>query len=827
MPALVLALKALAREWRSGELAVLITALVVAVAALTAVGFFTDRVSQAVELQASEVLAADLLLRSAGEIDPDYAAEAARRGLRTAATLGLTSVVGAGERTALAHVKAVGDGYPLRGRLLVADRPFGTARPVDSVPPPGEAWPVPRLMALLGADIGDTLRVGASGLAITRVLEYRPDQSLRFSDLTPTLLINLADVSATGLVQPGSRVTHARLFAGAPRDLSSFRDHLEGRLSEGERLVDAAESGTQLASAIDRAGRFLNLAALVAVLLAAVAVGMAARRYALRHLDAVALMKCLGAQQAFILRVSLVELLLLALAAGLAGSALGFLAQFGLAWLLSGMLDRALPPPGAAPFLVGLATAALLLAGFALPTFLELRRVSPARILNRALAPMRLRNAWVAAAAAAAVALMLAWVVRDAALFGYVIGGTLVTLAALAAGGWLLVRALGGLRGRVGVSWRYGLANIARRGRDSIVQIVGFGLGIMVLLLLGFVRTDLLDAWQATLPERAPNQFLINIQPGEVDTVRAILAAHGLGEPDLAPLVRARLTHIDGIAVENLEFPRADGRGFAEREANLSWRDELQPDNELLSGSWWSNGDIAEVSAEEGFAADLGLEIGDTVTYDVAGESVSARVASLRSVQWDSFRPNFFMVFSPEALRGYPSTWVGSVHVPRGSRDVAVELAERLPSVSVIDMEALLGQVRAIMDNASLAVQYVFVFTLLAGLTVLLAAVQSTRDERRYESALLRTLGASRRLILAGVGAEFFALGLLAGLLAAIGASAIGYLLATRVFELQYTLDPLVWSAGVLAGTLVVGLSGLLATRAAVVAPPVSTLRRT
>ncbi|HUO81274.1 MAG TPA: FtsX-like permease family protein [Gammaproteobacteria bacterium] len=826
MPALAMALKALAREWRSGELAVLFAALVVAVAALTAVGFFTDRVAQAVELQASEVLAADLLLRSAEEIAPDYEAQARRRGLRTAATLGLTSVVGIGERTALAHVKAAGDGYPLRGRLQVADRPFGPARHTDSIPPPGEAWPVLRLMALLGAGIGDTLRVGARELAITRVLEYRPDQSLRFSDLTPTVLINIADVPATGLVQPGSRVTHARLFAGDPGDVAAFRAFLENRLRDGERLVDAGESGTQLASAIDRAGRFLNLAALVGVLLAAVAIGMAARRYALRHLDAVALMKCLGARQAFILRVSLAELLLLALVAGLAGSVLGFLAQFGLAWLLSGMLDRALPPPGPAPLVIGLATATLLLAGFALPTFLELRRVSPARILNRALAPIRLRNAWVAAAGAAAVAAMLAWVVRDAALFGYVIGGTLATLAALAVGGWLLVRALDGLRGRAGVTWRYGLANIARRGRDSIVQIVGFGLGIMVLLLLAFVRTDLLDAWQATLPERAPNHFLINIQPGEVDTVRAVLAAHGLDEPELAPLVRARLTHIGGVTVGDLEFPREDGRGFAEREANLSWREQLQEDNEILSGEWWSDGEAAEVSAEEDFAADLGLELGDTVTYDVAGESLTARVTSLRSVQWDSFRPNFFMVFSPEALRGYPATWVGSVHVPQGSRDFAVELAERLPSVSVIDMEALLVQVRAIMDNASLAVQYVFLFTLLAGLTVLLAAVQSTRDERRYESAVLRTLGASRRVILAGVGTEFFALGLLAGLLAAVGASAIGWLLATRVFELDYSLDPLVWVAGVLAGTLVVGLSGLLATRAAVVAPPVNTLRR-
>ncbi|CAN5181696.1 FtsX-like permease family protein [soil metagenome] len=827
MSALALALKALGRDWRSGELAVLLAALVVAVTALTAVNFFTDRVSRAVELQAVEVLAADLLVRSPRPIGAEYAIEARRRGLRAAETLGLTSVVFADENSTLAQVKAVGPGYPLRGSLQVSARLFGEPQITDALPRPGEAWAAPRLLALLGAEVGDALRVGARSLRITGVLEYRPDQGLRFGDLTPTVLINLDDVRSTELVQPGSRVTYARLFAGTAEAVKRFREFLETELEGGERIVEIGESGAQLTAAIARAQRFLSLAAMVAMLLAAVAVAMAARQYAVRHIDAVALMKCLGARQAFILRVNLLELLALAAAAATTGSALGFLFQFGLAWLLGGVLDRELPPPGIRPVLVGLATSVVMLSGFALPTILQLRSVSPARILNRALAPMPVRTMLVAAPAAMAVALMLWWVVRDAALFGYVVGGTAATLVLLAAAGWLLVRALQGLRGRVGVTWRYGLANIARRGRDSIVQIVGFGLGLMVLLLLAFVRTDLLDAWRAALPEHAPNHFLINIQRDELDEVRRIFAAHGLPEPDLAPLVRARLTHIDDVPVDEIEFPGEAARGFAEREANLSWRSGLQEDNRLLAGEWWSDADRAEVSVEAEYAADFGLGIGDTVTYDVAGQSLTARVASLRSVQWDSFKPNFFMVFSPEALADYPATWVGSVHVPGTARSgFILELADRLPSVSVIDMAALIEQVRAIMDNASLAVQYVFAFTLFAGLTVLLAAVQSTRDERRYESAMLRTLGASRRVILLGVGAEFLALGFLSGLLAAIGASAIGYVLATQLFDLEYTTDPLVWIAGIVAGTVLVGAGGTLATRAAVVDPPVNTLRR-
>jgi len=390
------------------------------------------------------------------------------------------------------------------------------------------------------------------------------------------------------------------------------------------------------------------------------------------------------------------------------------------------------------------------------------------------------------------------------------------------------VKALTPLRRGVGVAWRYGLANIARRGRDSVVQIVAFGLGLMVLLLLALVRDDLLRDWRASLPADAPNYFMINIRPDEGEAIRAFFHERGLPPTALVPLVRARLTAINDVSVDQLRFESERARNFVEREANLTWAQALRDDNRLVSGAWWSEADGggARVSVEQEYAQRLGLKLGDTVTYDVAGEPVTARITSLREVRWDSFQPNFFMVFSPGVLDDVTGTLITSVHVRPEQRPALVDLVRQFPEVTIIDIAALLSQVRDVMDKAALAVQYVFLFTLAAGLMVLLAAVQATRDERRYESAMLRTLGASRRVVFQGVAAEFTALGLLSGLLAACGATVVGYYLAREVFNLRYAPDPWVWVVGVIGGAFLVGIAGVLAARSAVTQPPVETLRQ-
>lgn len=825
--ALRLALLALLRDGKSGELRVLMLALLVAVSALTAVGFFTSRVSLAVDQQAGEVLAADLRLQSRAPLEREYFDLAKAAGLATAEVSTFPSVVLKGDDSALTAIRAVSPRYPLRGRLKVAEVPFGPAHEVTTLPGPGEAWLEPRLFGQLDARVGDRVRVGQTELTIAKVLDYRPDQGSQFVDLAPTLLMRLEDVPATKLTQEGSRINYAALFAGATPAVAQFKEQLTARKRPGQRIVDVEEASPQIRSAVDRAGRFLNLAALVTILLAAIAVAIAARRYVARHLDTVALMKSMGASQRLVLAISVLQLLAIAIVAGVGGALIGYAAQEGIAFLLRDLVRGELPRPALSAGWLGLMTSIFILIGFALPPLLQLRKVPPARVLRHNLEPPPLRYAVVYGTAIAALAALLYWLVRDPKLLGYVAVATLATFVVLIAAGWVLVKSLGTLRGSVGISWRYGMANIARRGRDSVIQIVAFGLGLMVLLLLAVVRNDLMHQWRASLPENAPNHFMINIRPDQTAAIGEFFAKRAVPPPELVPMIRARLTQINGTPVAQLKISSERGRDFLEREANLTWAQAMQKDNKLVAGEWWrpDDGGGPRVSVEIELARSLGLNIGDKLTYDIAGEIVDAKVTSFRDVQWDSFRPNFFMVFSPGTLDDTTGTYITSVHIAREQRGILLEFTRQFPEVTAIDLDAILTQVRGVMDKASLAVQYVFAFTLLAGITVLLAAIQSTRDERRYESAMLRTLGASRRVVLQGVAAEFTTLGLLSGTLAAVGATAAGYFLATRLFNLDYTFSFAVWGIGLAAGALLVGISGTLATRSVVNHPPVATLR--
>lgn len=826
MSAPVLGTRTLARELRAGDLRVLVAALVVAVAAMTAVGFFTDRVERSVTQRASEVLAADLVLRSNRPIAGDHLRTAGRLGLETAEVQSFPSVVLTDDGSALADIEAVGPGYPLRGRVELAGSLLGEAAPATGTPPPGEAWADLRLLARLGAEPPVRIRLGRSELTITRVLAHRPDRSFSFVDLAPTLMISLDAVPATGLIQPGSRVSYRQLYAGEPGEVEALRDALAPRLGVSERLRGLEDAGPEIRGAVERARRFLGLAALVGSLLAATAVALTARRYALRQSDTVALMKCVGVSQGYVLGLYLTQLALLATAGGLAGAGAGFLAQFGLAAVLADLSGGPLPPAGAAPVLAGLALSFVILSGFALPAVIRLKDVPPLRVLRHEASPPAPSALLVYGAAALALGAILWWQARDPGLAGWMLAGMAGTALVLAAGAGGLVWLATRVRGSAGVAWRYAIAGIARRAGGSVLQVTAFGLGLTVLLLLTLVRGDLLAGWRASLPADAPNRFLINIQPAELPGVEAFLADE-IGPATLAPMVRARLTAVNGTPVEQLEVPDAGGRRFLNREANLSWATRLQPDNHIVAGRWWTDPPVpGEVSVEQGFAAELGLAPGDTLRFDVAGESFEARITGLRSVQWDSFRPNFFMVFSPGTLENFPRTHIGAVHVPEGREARMLELVRRYPSVTIIDIDTALEQVRRVMDQASAAVEYVFLFVMAAGVVVLLALVETGRDERRFESALLRALGARRGQLTLAAVIEFALLGLLAGVLAAAGAMTVGVLMAERVFELTYRPDPLLWLAGPAAGMAVTVVTGLFATRKVGRQPPMAVLGR-
>ncbi|MDH5454728.1 MAG: FtsX-like permease family protein [Gammaproteobacteria bacterium] len=827
MKAVVFALRSFGRELRSGEVLVLLAAVSLAVAALTAVGFLTDRIGKAVARQANEVLAADLRLRSQAPVPDEWRALAAEYNLETADTMSFPSVVFHGDDNALSSIKVVSDLYPLRGAVRVADELFGEQRAVDDIPAPGEVWADGALLARVGADVGDVLDIGELQLTVTAVLTYRPDQSIGFASLAPTVIMNIADIESSGLVGEGSRVAYALLVAGDEQDVASFNDAIQDILPDEIRIRSQEESSERAYNAADRAQRFLSLTAVISLLLSAVAVAMSARRFAHRRMDTVALMKSLGATQGFVITVALVQLLLLGILGVAAGSVAGYVAEELLASVLSDLLAGSLPDTGLRPVILASGSALVLMLGFALPSMIQLRNTPPLRVLRHDEMPPAPSRTLVVGLSLAAVAALLYRSVGDARMLVILIGGIVIIAGALYLVGRGLVAVIGRARSGVGVAWRYGLANVARRGRDSAVQVVAFGLGITVLLLLTIVRTDLLEGWRQTLGENAPNHFLINIQPHELDAVGERFAASDMDMPVFTPLVRARMTTINGESVKDREYPNRDGEWLANREANLSWAAELSSSNELVAGTWWPAGYAGPplVSIEEESATNAGLAIGDRLNFFVAGRNIEAEIASIRNVNWDSFEPNFFIVLSPGSLDDMPTTYISSMRIPDGKQAMLIDLMRAHPSISVIDLGAILEQVRGIIEKASLAVQAVFVFTLAAGIAVLFAAVQSTIDERRFESAMLRALGARRRTVFAGVMAEFAALGAAAGILASAGASVLAAIVAVELFNLPYEFNPLIWIAGVGAGILVVCISGFFAARGAVNAAPVDVLR--
>jgi len=828
MKSLRFSLLSLRRDLRAGELSVLLAAIVLAVAAMTAVGFFTDRVGRAVRAQAAESLAADMVVRSTSQINAEYLELAAANGLEVASRFGFPSVAQTESGSALALVSAVSGNYPLRGELLIGDDMFADSERAQGVPPRGEAWAEPSLLARLGIEAGDSITLGSGSLVVSKVLQYRPDQEMGFLSMAPGILINIDDVPQLDVVKAGSRVTYSQLYAGDDVQLKRFSEALKSRLEPTEQIRRAEDASEQITAAIDRSQRFLTLASLVTVILAAVATAMAARRYALRHLDTVALLKTMGATQAFIQNTTILQLVLITLVTAVVGTIGGFFAQYVLTWLLAELMSFVLPPARFSAGLLGLLTAATVAIGFAMPHLLPLKSTPPMRVLRRDMPPPALSATVVYGVALLMLTTMIWAIVRDLKMLTYIVCG-LGAMSVLAYfSGWLLVNSLTRLRSGVGVAWRYGLANISRRGSESVVQIVAFGLGLMVLLLLGVVRNDLLKEWQQNLPEDAPNYFMVNVEPDDWPGIERLII-DGLGsKPEFLPLIRGRITGVKGMPVEDYAIEAPEARRFVQRESNMTWTARLPESNELRGGSWWSDeydGEL-QLSMEAGMAALLGLSIGDTVSINVGGEEFEMPLTSTRFVEWDSLQPNFYMILSPGIVRELPQTYLSSFYVAPDKRTVMKQLLQAYPNVTLIDLESVLSQLRNVIDKASLAVQAVFVFTLLAGVLVLLAAVQVTRDERRFESAILHTLGARRGVILKGIAAEFLVLGALAGLLAAMGASAVGYLLAENLFDLNYQFDPLLWVLGLVSGALIVGITGTMATRKAVNEPPVSVLRQ-
>jgi putative ABC transport system permease protein len=821
-----LAWRLLARDYRAGELALIAMAIVIAVASVTTVGFFTSRVQRALDQQANRLLGADLVISDTRPIAPALKEGAARFGLSVLSIARFPSMAVRGDRNVLTDVKAVAPGYPLRGELRVTERLFSQDRRAAGIPAPGQVWVDERLYTTLELVPGARIALGNREFEVAAIITHEPGVDIGFLSGAPRVLLNAGDLESTGLIQPGSRVRYRLNVSGPEAAVDQYRAWARERLQPGQRLEGIRDARPELRSALERAERFLNLAALTAVLLAAVAIALATRRYLQRHLDGCAVMRCLGARQALITRLYVLHFTMLGVLAAAAGVAIGGAAQLALTLWLGEVINVVLPAASAWPAVQGIATGLLLLLGFALPPLMSLARVPTVRVLRRELGMPKGVGLLGYAMGIGVIAGMILWQAQELRFGLTVLGWLVLAMAAAATLGWALLRGLGALRTR-GVSWRFGVASLQRRALGTILQVVALGLGVMALLTLTMIRGDLLRTWKDSLPPDAPNRFIVNIQPDQVAGIRDLFAQRGLPPPEVFPMVRGRLTRIGARNVSADDYAEERPRRLVTREFNLSWASRMQPDNRVVNGRWWGEGATRadQLSVERGLAQALGIHMGDVLTFDIAGAPVSATVTSLRSVDWDSFNVNFFVVAPPGLFDRQPATYVTSFHLAAGNLAFLNELVRAFPNVVLIDIAQALSQVQRMMDQAARAVQFVFLFTLIAGLVVLYAAVVSTQDERIYQATLLRTLGASRAQIHRAHLAEFTLIGAIAGFVAATGATGLAYFIARRFLQLEYAPDPAVWLIGVAGSALGVAIAGWLATRHVLTVPPLAVLR--
>jgi len=822
-----LAARMLARDWRAGEQRVLAVALVVAVASLTTVAFFADRVGRTLTREANQLLGADLVVVSDTPIADLFRSEARRLGLAVTEAVRFPSMTQAKDRALLTEVKAVAAGYPLRGKLRIRQRAAGPDFEPARIPAPGSVWADDRLLRRLDVSIGERIALGKREFTVAAIVSEEPESSAGFLNLGPRLMLNMDDLASTALVQVGSRVSYRMFVAGDTQRVAAFRDYAAQTIGPGQRLEDIREARPEINSALTRAERFLGLSSLLTVILAGVAVALAARRYLQRHLDACAIMRCLGANQTLILTLHMLQFAIIGLIASAMGCAIGFLCQYLLAALLAPIVSVSLPAPGWLPVLQGLIAGFVLLLGFALPPLFALKKVPTLRVLRRDLGAPDSFGVSAYLLGGAAMSGLILWQAQDPKLGMYVLGGVLGTMMASAVLTLLVLRLLSSFSRGAGLNWRFGLANLRRRTMGTVIQVIALGLGMMALILLTLVRSDLLESWQRSLPPDAPNRFLVNIQRDQVGEIAAFFAGRKLQPPALFPMIRGRLVEVNGKPVSSKDYAEDRARRLIDREFNLSWAEKMQPGNVIVTGRWFAASDAGKplLSVEEGIAKTLGMKLGDELTYDIGGSRLTAKISSLRTVDWDSFRVNFFVIAPPGVLERYPGSFVTSLYLPASRSVVMDEIVKRFPNLLVIDVAAILAQVQRMMDQVVRAIEFVFLFSLAAGLLVLFAAVSSTHDERMFDAAVMRTLGAASAQLRAVQAAEFLLIGALAGLLAAVGASAVGFVLARQVLNVPYSIDAWVWLVGLVAGAVGVAIAGLLGTARVLRTPPMQIFR--
>jgi len=834
--AFALAWRQTLRDFRAGELRLLVVAVMLAVAALTAVGFFADRLNAGLARDAGQLLGGDALVASDQPTPAAFVERARADGLNLTTTVVFPSMARAedaqGGASRLVSLKAVNAGYPLRGRVTL--KAAQGDEPAADIPAAGTAWVDPGLLDALQLAAGDPLLLGDARLTVARVIATEPDRGAGFMSFAPRVMINAGDLAATGLVQPASRITYrlavaapAGREAAVPRFVRWAEATIEQQGLRGLRVESLEAGRPEMRQTLDRAEKFLNLVALLAALLAAVAVAIAARDFAARHLDDCAMLRVLGQPQRSIAWSYGLEFGLIGLAASLAGVLLGYTVHHVFVWLLAGLVKTVLPAASLWPALFGLGVGLTLLLGFGLPPVLQLARVPPLRVIRRDVGSLKASSLLVLGAGALGFAALLLAVSSDLKLGAIAVGGFAVAVGVFAALSWLAVQVLKRLvpEARAPRWLLLATRQIAARPAFAVLQVSALAVGLLALVLLVLLRTDLISSWRAATPPDAPNRFVINLQPDQGEAFRRTLAEEGVQRYDWFPMVRGRLVAINGETITPERYGDERARRLVEREFNLSHDDQL-PAHNIVSAGRWTAEEPEALSVEDGLAETLSLKLGDTLRFDIAGSPHEGRITSLRKVDWGSMRVNFFVMFPRAQMPELPATTISAFRAPEGRAGFDNRVTRAYPNITIVDVSASIAQVQAVLDQVIRAVEFLFGFTLAAGLVVLFAAVSATREARAREFAIMRAMGAGKALLAQVQRAELLGVGALAGLLASVAAVIVGWALARYVFEFQWTASPVVPVLGAVAGALLALAAGWWGLREVLRRPVIETLRR-
>ncbi len=821
------------RDLRAGELRLLMVAVTLAVAALTSVGFFADRLQGGLARDALQLLGGDAVVASDNPTPVAFVEQARALGLTGVTTLSFPTMGRApdlqGGASRLVALKSVEPGYPLRGRLQVADAPQRPGIPTQSIPAQGEVWVDAPLLESLALQLGDFLLLGDTQLRITRIITLEPDRGAGFMNFAPRVMLNAMDLPATGLVQPASRITYRFAVAGTPDAVKRFTAWASAAAAEpGMRgvRVESLDSGRpEMRQTLDRAQKFLNLVALLAALLSAVAVALAARGFANEHLDAAALLRVLGQSQRTIAGAYVMEFALVGLFASALGVLLGFAVHHVFVLLLAGLVESALPAASLWPVAFGVGVGLTLMCAFGLPPVLQLAQVPPLRVIRRDLGNVRPTSLAVLGLGVAGFAALLLVVSRDWKLGAIAVGGFAAAALLFAALAWAAVGLLRkSVRETTAPRWLVlATRQIAARPAYAVVQVSSLAVGLLALVLLVLLRTDLIASWQRATPATAPNRFVINILPDQAEAFRQMLQRAGVAQYDWYPMFRGRLVAINDrpVGMDDYEDDRA--KRLVDREFNLSNAHDAPEHNPIVGGRWTPD-EHGAVSVEEGIAKTLGLKLGDRLRFDIAGVQSEARITSLRQVDWSSMRANFFVMYPVAQMPDVPYTYLAAYRAPQ-QPGFDNALVHAFPNITNVDMSATLAQVQGVLAQVIRAVEFLFAFTLAAGLVVLFAAVTATREERAREFAIMRAVGARASLLRQVQRAELAGVGLLAGFLASCVAVAVGWALARYVFDFSWTAQFWVPIAGALAGALLALAAGWWGLREVLRRPVVQTLR--